>query len=203
MLVLRTRLALFLFGTPNIVGCLCALGVLVLFFAGIIRNWWLPLTAGAWLFGWLITPRPATIVLERLPDMRLDEAMTTIMREYGPRLPADATKRLGDIQGIIHDLAERSEDSPLPVNAALELGNTIKRDLPTTLANYVALPPSFARIHPVQGNKTARELLQEQLDLFHTELTEIANSVYAQDTDKLISQGEYLKQKFRPLDFLS
>jgi len=203
MLALQTRLVLFFFGTPNIVGCLCALMVLALFFTGIIRHGWLALTAGAWLFGWLITPRPATIVLERLPDMRLDEAMSTIMREYGPRLPADATKRLGDIQSIIHDLAERSEESPLPVNAALELGNTVKRDLPTTLANYAALPPGFARLHPVQGKKTARELLQEQLDLFHTALTDIANSVYAQDTDKLVSQGEYLKQKFRPLDFLA
>ena len=52
-----TRLLLFLYSTPNIVGS--ALGVvgLGLFFGGVIDDWWLAIVAGLYAVGWLATPR--------------------------------------------------------------------------------------------------------------------------------------------------
>lgn len=198
----KTRAILFLYGSPNIIGCLCALVVLGLFFAGLIRSGWLMLTLGAWLAGWLGVPRRTTVSLDGLPEKSPVDAMDMIVAEFGARLPARATKRLGDLQTLIHELAPRIGDAAFPADAHLELASTITRDLPDTLNNYLAIPPGFARLHPVQGRKTACELLQEQLDLLYEELTTIANGVWTQEADKLVSQGEYLRQKFRTVDFL-
>lgn len=199
----KTRLALFMYGTPNILGCLCALAVLGLYFCGVIERWWFVLTLGAWLFGWLVVPRRQAVALDRAPELPVSEAIDMIAGEFLNRLPADAAKALADIRSLVHEIAPRMDEASFPLDARIELVNTVTRDLPQTLNNYLALPPGFARLHPVQGRKTARELLQEQLTLLYEELTDITNGVWAKDADKLVSQGEYLKQKFRPVDFLA
>jgi hypothetical protein len=199
----KTRLMLFVYGTPNILGCLCALGVLGLYFGGIIERWWFVLTLGAWLFGWLLVPRRQTVPLENVSELSINDAIDMISGEFLGRLPADAARALGEIRSLIHAIGPRMNEASFPLDARIELVNTVTRDLPLTLNNYLALPPGFAHLHPVQGRKTARELLQEQLVLLFEELSDIANGVWARDADKLVSQGEYLKQKFRPVDFLA
>lgn len=60
----------------------------------------------------------------------------------------------------------------------------------------------FAQMHTLRDGKTAQTLLTEQLVLLHNELTEMAADLYSEDADKLISHGEYLKQKFQPYQFI-
>jgi len=199
----KNRLALFIYSTQNIVGCLCALLVLALYFCGVIPAWWFLLTCGAWLFGWLVVPRRKAVMLDQLQDLPLGNAIDSIVKEFLARLPAEARQQLLRIQTLVRELVPRMGEASFPLDARIELSNAVVRDLPVTLNNYLVLPPGFARLHPVQGRRTARELLQEQLQLLLDELTETANGVWEKDADKLVSQGEYLRQKFRPVDFLA
>lgn len=197
-----TRLMLFIYSNRNIAGSVCALLVLALFFGGIIHAWWLPLTIAAYLFGWLILPPSRPPILEQLPQMPIDQAIDAICADFGPRLPAEPRARLGHIQALIHELAPRFANPAFPATAGIELANTVSRDLPATIGNYLALPASFAKMHTLRDGKTAQTLLTEQLVLLHNELTEMAADLYSEDADKLISHGEYLKQKFQPYQFI-
>ncbi|GAA5165573.1 hypothetical protein [Viridibacterium curvum] len=199
---LRTRLALFFYGTGNIVGCLCALLVLALYFTGIIRSGWMWLTAGAWLFGWLIVPGRSARSLDELPKLALADAMDVIVRELAPRLTSEAKAKLQQIQAMVHELTPRLAESGFPMDARIEISNAVTRDLPFSLQSYLSLPPGFARLHAVRDGKTSHTILLEQLTLLHEELGELVAGVYGKDADKLVAQGEYLKQKFRPVNYL-
>lgn len=199
---LRTRLALFFYGTPNIVGCLCALAVLALYFSGIIRIGWILLTAGAYVFGWLAVPKRAPLTLDQLPQLSLDDAIDLVVRELAPRLTTEAQTQMKQIQTLVHELAPRFGQPGFPMDARIEITNAVTRDLPSSLQSYLALPPGFARLHVVRDGKTSHTLLLEQLRLLHEELGEMAAGVYGKDADKLVAQGEYLKQKFRPVNYL-
>ncbi|WP_051304500.1 hypothetical protein [Chitinilyticum litopenaei] len=199
---LMPRLMLFLYSPRNIAGSIAALCVLALFFAGVVRNWWLPLTLGAYLSGWLLLPRATLPLPARLQGLPPDEAMDVLCRECASRLPGPAMARLEAIRAQLHELAPRLQAMPQAGTAALELSNAVTRDLPATLHNYLALPPRFASQHPLRDGKTAAHLLDEQLALLQDELAEISVGIFSQDADRLLSHGQYLQQKFQPYSFL-
>jgi len=107
------------------------------------------------------------------------------------------------IRSKVQDLLPRLYEPGFPLSARIELGNAIRRDLPGTVANYLALPSGFASLHPVRGGKTARQLLVEQLALLDTEIGSIATDVFGNDADRLAAHGDYLRAKFQPVNFLN
>lgn len=197
-----TRIALFLYGTPNIVGSLCALAVLALFFTGIIAAWWFPLTLAAYALGWLATPRGSHFEAQFMEKMGLIDAIDAITSSAGSKLPPEAVQRFAAIRSKVQDLLPRLDEPGFPLPARIELGNAIRRDLPGTVANYLALPSGFANLHPVRDGKTARQLLIEQLALLDDEIGSIAVDVFGNDADKLAAHGDYLRAKFQPVSFL-
>lgn len=201
-LSLGNRLALFFYSRGNIVGCLCAMAVLGLFFAGIIAAWWFPLTLAAYAFGALATPRGDAFELNLVEKMSVVDALDALNASAGPRLPSEAVQLLAAIRAKVQDLVPRLDEPGFPQVARIELGNAIRRDLPGTVGNYLSLPSGFANLHPVRDGKTAKQLLIEQLTLLDNELNAIANDVFGQDADKLAVHGEYLKQKFQPVQFI-
>ncbi|WP_374351219.1 hypothetical protein [Chitinimonas sp.] len=197
-----TRMALFFYGTPNIVGCIAALAVLGLYFSGIIAAWWFALTVGAYAVGWLATPRGGRFEAELVEKMSLIDALDALSSSAGGRLPPEAVAHLAAIRSKVQDLLPRLDEPGFPAQARIELGNAIRRDLPGTVANYVALPPGFANLHTVRDGKTAKALLVEQLALLDREIASVATDVFGDDADKLAAHGDYLRGKFQPVNFL-
>ena len=68
--------------------------------------------------------------------------------------------------------------------------------LPASLQNYLNLPPAYASLHPVKDGKTPKQLLLDQLGILDQEMKEVVQAVYANDTQKLMVQGQFLKDKF-------
>ena len=201
-LSVSTRLALFLYGTPNIVGCLCALAVLACFFSGLIAAWWFPLTVLAYVVGWLATPRGGRFEAEFVQKMGLIDALDALSDSARGKLPPEAVNHLASIRSRIQDLLPRLDEPGFPAQARIELGNAIRRDLPGTVANYLALPAGFANLHPVRAGKTAKQLLIEQLALLDSEIGSISTDVFGEDADRLAAHGDYLRGKFQPVNFL-
>ena len=199
---LPTRIALFFYSLPNIVGCVCALAVLGLYFFGIIAQWWLALTVGAYVFGWLVTPATGRFEHDFAEKMSMLDVLDALLERTGSKLPTEALQALKVIRGKVQELLPVLEKAEFSSQAGMELGNTIRRDLPATLANYLALPAGFASLHVVRDGKTAKQLLLEQLALFDGEITEMANDIYGEDADKLAAHGDYLRSKFQPVNFL-
>jgi hypothetical protein len=204
---LRTRLALFLYGTRNMVGSLCALAVLGLYYAGLIESWWLALTLGAYVAGWLATPPNPEFdfrYVNEVSQTNLLDMLDQLIQSSSARLPADAKQKLLEIREHAAACLAGQEDGAENLDAmhGIELTHALGRDLPETIRNYLALPPSFAQLYQVRDGKTPRQLLLEQLDLLSKEVGDISKDLYASTADKLAVHGQYLKQKFQSVQFL-
>lgn len=201
----RDRILLFLYSTPNIVGSLLGLAGLLLFFLGVIQDFWLFIVVGLYLIGVLVTPKQTAYDLSIQTQVSAEEIraqLDALVRKIRKRMPTEVLAKIESIKASI--------DSILPILAASNLGDrnvftirqTVFEYLPTALENYLSLPPAFANLHPVRDGKTARQLLNEQLDILDREMKEIVVDMSANDTQKLLAHGRFLEQKFNQADFL-
>lgn len=197
------RIALFLYSTQNIVGCVLALAGLALYFGGMIDRFWWLIVAGLYLVGALGVPRSEAaraIEAARFTEENLRDALDEILRKVGPRLPEQARSLLTSIrdtvEGLLPAMRELEGDGRLDLKSRHTLVATVTRYLPETLAAYLKLPPAFARLHHGPSHQTPQALLVEQLSLLDAQLTEVAANVFAQDFEKLAVNGRFLEDKF-------
>jgi len=207
-LPLRTRLLLFLYSTRNIVGCLFALAGLGLFFAGQIDRGWLAIVAGLYLAGFLVVPKRTVlheIDLAHVADDSLLDNLERLRRAARNALPDQARARLEDIQRTVAELLPRLRASAgtAGFEQVIAVTQAVGHDLPVTIDNYVRLPPAFAASYPLEGNKTARQLLSEQLDVLHKHLSDLLQSTLKDDAEAVVNNGLFLKEKFHRYDFVT
>lgn len=117
-------------------------------------------------------------------------------------LPSVAVQRLNDIHKLMtslnQQLSNRSHGFKSEVDKIQRIVNLY---LTPTIDNYLKLPAFYAERRLLQGNKTAQELLIEQLSLLEDELYKTLDSVLQDNLDQLIIHGQFLQQKFEPYDF--
>ena len=204
---LRTRALFFMCGSPNIAGSLMALVGLGLFFSGVIQDWWLPIIGGLYAAGYLVMP-----VAKGLEDQTEEQAESTqeslgaavprMIDQARARLPAEAVVLLVRIQGSVESIAPKLFDGSMSMEHRIVTINAITRDLPSTVGNYLKLPAAFATLHRVEGDKTCKALLVEQLGLLEGQLDKMAQSAYANDAEAMKINGLVLREKFKPVSFL-
>ena len=197
----RKRLLFFLYGTPNLVGALLGLVGLLLFFTGVIQDFWLLIVVGLYAVGYLLTPKNREIDLHLKNQLDAGE----VRRELDELV---ATVR-GRVSKEVLELVVSIKDSVLAVLPTLVradaggdhhtfvIKQTALEYLPETLENYLKLPPAFARLHTLKDGKNAQQLLLEQLRLLDTTMKEIVVDVHRNDTDRLLVNGRFLEEKFR------
>jgi hypothetical protein len=200
---------LYLYSSRNIVGCCLGLLGLGAYFGGIIHQWWLPICLGLYAAGALLVPSQTLIdadVYQRYDGQRLVEGVEQLISQTAKQLPADALLVLQSIPQVLQSLMPRLtgiNNSPmLPPDQVQTVIGAITRDLPQTIAGYLRLPTAFANLHPVQSGKTAKDLLTEQLQLLKDQLDKIAEAAFRDDADALVTNGDYLKEKFHAPRYL-
>jgi hypothetical protein len=202
---IKTRIFLFLYSTANLVGCTLAIGALLLFFSNIISDWWLPIVISAYIVGWLAVPGDKELefkVRNELTQANLTNSIENLIEASKSRLPHEAIDRLQHIHTLVTELAPRLFSGEVAMSSVSALTNAVTRDLPMTVQNYLNLPTAFATIHKLEGGKTCRQLLLEQLDLLCDQLTIIAQNIYKDDADALIVNGKFLEDKFHSVSFI-
>ena len=201
----RDSLLLFLYSTPNIVGSLLGLVGLLLFWGGLVLDFWLFIVVGLYLIGVLVTPKQTKYDLSIQTQVSAEEIraqLDALVRKIRKHTPAELLVKVESIQASIVSI--------LPILAASNLGDrnvftirqTVFEYLPTALENYLSLPSAFANLHPVRNGKTARQLRNEQLDILDREMKEVVVDLSANDTQKLLAHGRFLEQKFNRANFL-
>ena len=205
MMGIKRRLLLFLYSTPNIIGSALGLVGLVLYFTGIIKNYWLLIVAGLYAMGLLATPRSPAYALHldnQFTREELRKALEDLVASARRRVPQDILTRLESITNSILEILPRIDDLSSGDYNVHVIRQTALEYLPKTLENYLNLPRAFARLHPIKSGKTATQLLAEQLDLLDREMREIVEDIHRNDTQRLLAHGRFLEEKFRP-DFWS
>jgi len=201
------RALLFVYSNKNIAGCVLALGALGAFFGGVIHDFWPEIVAGAYAIGYFATPTQQSIDSDYEASMN-PQAIAAELARLGTRVenlvPADVFALLQSIVASI--------DSVLPaLRAAAGLGEqesfTIRQTalhyLPETLQAYLQLPPAFRNVQPMHDGKTAKALLVEQLSLLDAKMKDIGANVMTNNTQELVANGQFLRDKFATQNFLT
>ncbi|HJU40346.1 MAG TPA: hypothetical protein VJ724_12285 [Tahibacter sp.] len=200
----RLRFTLWLYGNANIAGCLLALAGPALLFAGVIDRGWLLITAGLYVVGYLVAPRAPELerrIEESLSAREMIERLDEIIRRAKPHLTPDMVTHLSSVRESVVEVLPRLAGLPHDADG-YTVRETVLRYLPETLANYVALPPAFRVTQPLQGGRTARQHLGDQLAILDTKLREVVANVAASDAQALLANGKFLEARFRDADFL-
>ena len=201
----RMRLLLYLYSTRNIAACLAALLGPALLFSGVIREGWLLITAALYAAGYFATPAPQVLDADLTQSISFDallERFDRLVKEARPQLQPAMVARLDSIRRSVQEVLPRLTDMNAFDNNLFTVRETIARYLPETLANYIALPPMFRVSRVLKDNKTARDLLMEQLAVLDEQMKEVVGNVARGDADALLANGQFLEAKFRERDFL-
>jgi hypothetical protein len=187
----------YLYGRKNIVGSALALVGLVLFFTGIPGSALWPVDVlGLYLVGVLITPGNRKIDLSTGFDpndvkLALDNQVRLITGKVPPEVMAKVLK----IRQIIFGILPRAGNLPPGSPELFVVERTASDYLPTSLEAYLRLPRAYATLHAVHG-KTPKEILLDQLTLLETKMTEVADDLHRNDSDRLLANGRFLQERF-------
>ncbi len=197
----QKRLLFFLYGTPNLVGALLGLVGLLLFFTGVVQDFWLFIVIGLYAVGYLLTPKNRVIDLHLKNQLdageirrELDDLVATVRK----RVPSEVLEVVVSIKdSVLAVLPTLIRDGATGDHHTYVIKQTALEYLPETLENYLNLPPAFARLHTLKDGKNAQQLLLEQLRLLDTTMKEIVVDIHRNDTDRLLINGRFLEEKFR------
>ena len=198
---------LFLYSTRNIVGSILALGGLGLYLTGIVDHYWLAIVAGLYGVGYLAAPGPGASVLALASDASqsvsdVQAGLRRMLSSVKGKIEPDVQARVASIVAAISEAMPRLIEGEGAMSDALFTVRQMALDyLPSTLDAYVKLPPAYRRLHPVQNGKSAHAVLNEQLTLLDGKMQEILVSVNENDTQALLANGRFLKEKFATSEF--
>jgi hypothetical protein len=194
---MRQPILKYLYSTKNLVGSLLALVGLALFFTGVVRALWPVIVVGLYLIGVLVTPGTATIDLRSGFDPDdIRKALDHEVHVVSGRVPAEVFAKVQSIQQIILGILPRSGALPPGSPELFVVERTATEYLPTALESYLNLPRAYATLHPVQDGKTPKQVLMDQLTLLESKMSEVADDVHRNDTDRLLANGRFLEERF-------
>ena len=191
-------LLFFLYSNGNIWGAVLGLLGLALLFLGVIEKFWYAIIPGLYFLGLLAAPSNRTVLLElnREQDVAALEAeLKRLLRHIKRKVPKTIFDKVQSISESITALLPMVIDMQGDPNA-FAVRQTATEYLPQTLENYLALPPAFANFHPIKDGKTAKQLLDEQLDLLDKEMQHMVHDMSQRDAQKMLVHGRFLESTF-------
>lgn len=146
--------------------------------------------------GYLIRTDAAVAEADHLADQEREVRRTLAACVAGARgrVPTEVEERLTALERLILDILDVTGPTAQP--ELYDLLRTATDYLPTAVDSYLRLPPGYATTRRAIAGRTALELLVEQLDLLHAEMTEVADAVSRNDLDRLAAHGRFLMTRF-------
>jgi hypothetical protein len=195
----RSRLVVFAWSRPSIVGGVLALVGFVLGLLAGLGAWVVPLMLVLWVLGVLVTPRDVVedlVIDERAsePDIRVQ--LAALERVSHERLRPDLHALVASICRSIELILPRTAQQRGASVDLYAVHQTVLRYLPDALNAYFALPPAYAHHHRLAGGRTPDHVLAEQLGLLDREMFAIVQSLADHDAARLLASGQFLQQRF-------
>lgn len=191
------RGTMYLYSTKNLVGCALALLGLGLFFTGLVGPLWPVVVIGLYIVGALATPSNTKYDLHSGWDPGdVRKALNTQLKTINGKVPDDVLGKVSSIQDTITNLLPRLERLPPGSEDLYIIQRTALEYLPATLEAYLNLPRAYATLRQVDNGKTPSQLLMDQLSLLESKINEISDDIARDDSDRLLANGRFLREKF-------
>ncbi|MGI8608208.1 MAG: hypothetical protein ACR2MY_03105 [Candidatus Dormibacteria bacterium] len=188
----------YLYGRKNLLATGTAVLVgIVLATSGVVGLLWPVVVAGVYLVAALAIPakRHRSLRSGSEPD-DVRRALAAQVRALGGKVPNDIYARVASIQASILALLPRVEHLPAGSEDLYIVQRTALEYLPAALESYLNLPRAYATLHPVESGRTPSQVLVAQLDVLEVKLSEISDDIAAGDSDRLLANGRFLREKF-------
>lgn len=182
----------------NVAGSLLALGGLVLFFLGLLGPIWPLVVVALYLIGALAVPSPRRVLVGNAsfdPEV-VRSALDRLVRRVESRASPDVVAKLREIQQEILGVLPLADQFPPGSEDLFVIQRTATDYLPSALDPYLALPPEYAATRQLQGGKTPKQVLLEQLELIDSKMDEVVDAIHQRDTDRLLASGRFLEDRF-------
>jgi len=195
------RIEPFLYSRRNIVGSALAIFGLGMLFLGVTSGLiGLGAVVGLYAVGYLATPpeRGVSLTLFDTQDTRdMTQGLQKLLASIQGRVSDDVYRKVGSIaHSIVVTLPQNGGGiDPADPNVNL-IRQTAISYLPEALNAYLAIPRIYAERRPVDGAKTAHDVLMDQLNVMDTRLHETADAIAKNDTDRLMSNVRFLQERF-------
>ena len=191
----------FLYSRRNLVGSALAIVGPVLYAVGLVAfPAWIPITAGLYAIGYLLTPA------ERGLDLRIGAAqdatevrseLDRLSRALRGKVADDLYEKVQRIRAsILATLQVEGSDDGADPNVYL-IRQTALTYLPEAFSTYLRLPRLVAERRAIADGRTPHDVLLDQLDLMDRRLEDVADDIARHDSDKLLANGRFLAEKFR------
>lgn len=179
------------------------MGGLGLYFTGIIGAYWWAIVAGLYGAGALGWPRSSLADMAERTELStelLAQQVRKLVDSVGQGLPSDALGCLRSIQNTLTELLPRLQElrdrGIISAKDSFIVLETVRRYLPDTLGAYLRLPKYYAQMQTLADGRTASQTLLDQLRVLDTSLKDVAKSAYAGDAEMLVTNGQFLQDKF-------
>lgn len=190
----------YLTSTRHLVGVGLALLGLAAHFLGWLGAWWLPIVAGLYLAGVLLTPARTRVDLQLARESSIDDLsaeLNRFVRSLRGKVPAELLTRTQSIAGQLQAILPRlgtleAQGDP----NAFTVRQVITDYLPGTFRNYLNMPPALRSQASAQLGKSPDAVVAEQLDLLSSTLERVSADTVKGDADALAANGRFLKEKF-------
>src|SRR5262249_28599391 len=151
---MRDRFVRWLYGMPNIIGSVLALGGLGLFLGGVIGGVLVvPIVVGLYVIGAIATPRPRGLgsftLSGEIDPGQSETALDRTVSEPTRRLPPELAAKVAAIRATIVDVLPKASRSSIDRRDLFALERTVSDYLPRTINNYLTLPRTYADGHVV------------------------------------------------------
>ena len=193
------RIPVYVYSNRNIAGSVLALIALGAYFAGAIHDLWYVIVAGSYGIGALAARDGGELQTQLDPAMNVKDVVDGIGRlaaESQRRFPPEIAKLVAEIAGDVATVLPRLASHGAADAAFNDVRATATTYLPDTLNAYLAVPAAYRNTAPIEGGKTARQIVVDQLTVLAAKMREIAQNAASDDAQALLANGRFLKERF-------
>ncbi|HTD33164.1 MAG TPA: hypothetical protein VK665_05870 [Candidatus Elarobacter sp.] len=193
------RLPVYVYSNRNITGSVLALIALGAYFAGVIHDLWYVIVAGSYGIGALAARDGGELQTQLDPAMNVNDVVEGVGRlaaESQKRFPPEIAALVGEIAGDVATVLPRLATHGAADAAFDDVRSTATTYLPDTLNAYLAVPAAYRTSAPIEGGRTARQIVVDQLTVLAAKMREIAQNAASDDAQALLANGRFLKERF-------
>lgn len=130
------------------------------------------------------------------PSPQLPGSLAAYLRDA--RLPGEARAQIAALDLRTREALTHLDHLGQQGSEAAYLARAVRDEyVPTAVQAYLKLPPTLANTQPLEGGKTGRDLLREQLDILLNAVQDILGAALRSGGQDLLTHQRFLEEKFR------